>query len=183
MDIDVQKTLKTIERKITAGDLHGAYEYTLRLRGQLLGIIYDGEMFGAKQDAKLADKQTEGYATTDSVTLTIAEPLPPLKEMTIAVQEHWLELINTAIAKAARGHRLPHFEKAFVQIAVTTPRGTNNAQLWDTSNRAVNLIINNLKGVFFEDDNLEHMAFSVVGNWGENGVTIIRITPFTPHSP
>ena len=34
----------------------------------------------------------------------------------------------------------------------------------------------NLKGIFFEDDNMEHMAFSVEGRWGERGVTTIRIT-------
>ena len=47
---------------------------------------------------------------------------------------------------------------------------------WDTSNRAINVVINNLKGIFFEDDNMEHMAFSVEGRWGERGVTTIRIT-------
>ena len=44
---------------------------------------------------------------------------------------------------------LPRFDRAFVQIEVTTPRGSNNHQLWDTCNRAVNLVINNLKGIFF----------------------------------
>jgi hypothetical protein len=33
-------------------------------------------------------------------------------------------------------------------------------------------------GIFFEDDNMEHMAFSVVGRWGEKGATIIRISEF-----
>ncbi|MDR0861468.1 MAG: hypothetical protein LBN30_01625 [Oscillospiraceae bacterium] len=181
MNIYVLKTFKTIARKIENGDLHGAYEYALRLRSQLLGVIYDNEMFAAsKNNAKLADKQSEGYATDDSVTLKIDEPLPPLKDYTSAVQEHWSELVNAAIAKAARERKLPRFEKALVWIEVTTPRGTNNAQLWDTSNRAVNLIINNLKGVFFEDDNLEHLAFGVVGKWGEKGVTIVRISSFVP---
>ena len=35
----------------------------------------------------------------------------------------------------------------------------------DTSNRAINLIINNLKGIFFRDDDFEHMAFRVVAKW------------------
>ena len=42
-------------------------------------------------------------------------------------------------------------------------------------NRAINLIINNLKGIFFRDDDFEHMAFSVVAKWGEIGRTTIRI--------
>lgn len=61
---------------------------------------------------------------------------------------------------------------------MATPKGSDNARLWDTSNRAVNLIINNLKGVFFEDDNHEHMAFGVAGRWDEQGVTVVRILPF-----
>lgn len=61
-------------------------------------------------------------------------------------------------------------------MEIVTPRGSGNARLWDTSNRAINVVINNLKGIFFEDDNMEHMAFSVVGRWGEQGVTTIRIT-------
>ncbi len=63
-----------------------------------------------------------------------------------------------------------------VKIEIVTPRGSDNARLWDTSNRAINVIINNLKGIFFEDDNMEHMAFSVAGRWGEKGVTIIRVS-------
>ena len=94
------------------------------------------------------------------------------------VSIYWLELMHSAIGKAAKGCRLPYFEKAFVWIEVVTPRGTNNARLWDTSNRAINLILNNLKGIFFEDDNLEHMAFGVAGKWGGEGLTIIRVLPF-----
>ena len=65
-----------------------------------------------------------------------------------------------------------------VEITVITPHGTNNANVWDTSNRAINVVINNLKGIFFQDDNIEHMAFSVAGLWGEEGVTILRILEY-----
>ena len=85
-------------------------------------------------------------------------------------------MIHAAIAEAARQEPLPRFEKAMVEIEIITPRGANNANVWDTSNRAINVIINNLKGIFFQDDNMEHMAFSVVGSWGEKGVTILRIS-------
>ena len=67
-----------------------------------------------------------------------------------------------------------------VEITVITPRGTNNANVWDTSNRAINAVINNLMGIFFRDDNMEHMAFSVVGRWGEEGTTILRIRKDNP---
>lgn len=50
--------------------------------------------------------------------------------------------------------------------------------LWDTCNRAVNLVINNLKGIFFWDDDWSHMAFSVIGAWGETGRTVVRISRF-----
>ena len=63
-----------------------------------------------------------------------------------------------------------------MEIEIITPRGSDNARLWDTSNRAIQVILNNLKGILFEDDNMEHMAFSVVGRWGEKGVTIIRVS-------
>lgn len=33
-------------------------------------------------------------------------------------------------------------------------------------------------GIFFRDDDMEHMAFSVVGRWGEKGVTILRISDY-----
>ena len=97
-----------------------------------------------------------------------------MKELTSSVQEHWITLIHDAIARESQTG-IPKFQKAMVTIEVTTPKGTNNAKVWDTSNRAINLIINNLKGIFFRDDDFEHMAFSVVANWGENGRTTIRI--------
>ena len=85
-------------------------------------------------------------------------------------------MIHAAISEAARQEPLPHFRRAMVEITIVTPRGTNNANVWDTSNRAINTVINNLKGVFFRDDDLEHMAFTVLGRWGEKGVTILRIS-------
>ena len=73
---------------------------------------------------------------------------------------------------------LLYFGKALVEIEITTPRGSDNSRLWDTSNRAINIVINNLKGIFFEDDNIEHMAFWVAGRWGEEGSTVIRISEY-----
>jgi len=184
MNIDFSKPLRAIERKLTAEDvsvedLRRAYGDVLRLRSQLLGVIYDREMFGLHgDDVTLAEQQTSGLAISDAVLLAIAESLPSTKELTSAVQEHWVNLIHTAIGKASRERELPYFERAFVWIEVATPRGTNNTQLWDTSNRAVNLLINNLKGTFFADDNHEHMAFGVIGKWGKIGSTSVRVMAF-----
>jgi hypothetical protein len=186
MNISPLKTLKQIERKLgredgpSPEDLKKAYDLTLRLRSQLLSVIYDLETFGTAgtDGPRLALRLCKGETGEACVTLTIREPLPPLKELTAAVEEHWLRLMHTAIASAAQEGRLPYFEKAFVWLEVVTPRGSNNARLWDTSNRAVNLVINSLKGVFFKDDNHEHMAFGVAGSWGKEGVTTVRNLPF-----
>ena len=104
----------------------------------------------------------------------IPEALPGLKELTGAVEEHWTHMIHEAIAQQAK-IGIPHFEKAHVHIRITTPRGTNNRKVWDTSNRAINVIINNLKGIFFDDDDFEHMSCSVDASWGETGMTEVRI--------
>ena len=153
--------------------LKKAYQLVLRLRSQLIGVIYDMEMCAP-------NAQTSVCEDTDkqSVTLLIDEPLPGMKELTSSVQEHWITLIHDAIEQESQTG-IPKFQKAMVMIEITTPRGTNNPRVWDTSNRAINLIINNLKGVFFRDDDFEHMAFSVVAKWDEIGKTAIRICEFS----
>ena len=91
-------------------------------------------------------------------------------------------MLHAAIAEADQQEPLPWFDRAMVEIEIITPRGSGNARLWDTSNRAIRVVLNNLKGIFFEDDNMEHMAFSVVGRWGEK---VLRSSVFwtsTNHS-
>jgi len=136
------------------------------------------ETFSGAGSEQIADMHSRGQNENAVVTLTILEPLPSMKKLTEAIEEHWKAMLHAAIAGAAQQGPLPYFEKAFVEIEIVTPKGSDNARLWDTSNRAINVIINNLKGIFFEDDNMEHMAFSVIGRWGEKGVTIIRILDF-----
>ena len=178
MYINLRKTLNQIEKALPQegvqelSKLQKAYEITLRLRSQIIGVIYDM-------------KQYSGPATNDSpkqairsnkqmVTLKIPEPLPGMKELTGAVEEHWVTMIHDAIEKESITG-IPQFQKAMVMIEITAARGTDNPRVWDSSNRALNLIINNLKGVFFRDDDFEHMAFSVVAKWGQIGRTTIRI--------
>lgn len=185
MNLNLMKTLKNIEKKI-AGDripkienLEKAYEHTLRLRSQLISVIYDIQQYVDVNNPKVnVPIKTTGYdADKNTVVLTISEPLPAIKEFTAAVEEHWIEMIHAAIAEASKDG-LPNFEKAFVMIEITTPRGTANHQVWDTSNRAINVIINNLKGIFFRDDDFEHMAFGITAEWGENAKTVIKICEF-----
>ena len=183
MNIAIQTTLLQIQRcipdsgRVGIEELRKMYGLTLRLQSQLLGLIYDMEIFSpTAQQEPLAQAQSHGVNASRVVTLTIGEALPAMKKLTEALEEHWKAMIHAAISEAARQKPLPHFEKAMVKIEIITPRGANNANVWDTSNRAINVIINNLKGIFFQDDNMEHMAFSVVGSWGEKGVTILRIS-------
>lgn len=182
MYLDLRKTLKKIENMITEANgvdenkLTRAYEETLRLRSQLIGILGDIEEFAPMRQSEnnsVPSPQTE-TVNKRIVAIRINEPLPALKEMTEAVELHWVKLIHKAIAEESNTG-IPKFKKAFVLIEITTPRGTKNTKVWDTSNRAINVIINNLKGIFFDDDNFEHMACGIVADWGGNGETVIRV--------
>ena len=187
MNIDLNKTIKKIDACLpkcgrgSIDQLHKMYDLTLRLQSQILAIIYDLETFSfsAQQESgKLSKRHSFGAKDNRSVILFIYEPLPAMKRLTEAIEEHWKDMIHAAIFEAAQQRPLPYFEKALVEIEITRPKGSDNAKVWDTSNRAIQVILNNLKVIFFRDDDMEHMAFSVVGRWGENGVTIIRISSF-----
>ena len=181
MYIDLMKTLRKIEKLLPENQVRDttqiekAYELTLRLRSQLIAVRYDVEQFGAAAITPAIEPVEQASQTEKKmIVLTIPEPLPARKELTSNVEEHWIQMIHDAIAQESKTG-LPYFEKAFVLIRIRTPRGTNNKQVWDTSNRAINVVINNLKGIFFEDDNFEHMACGVIADWGEIGQTEIRI--------
>ena len=176
--INLRKTLTQIEKALPQegvqdlSKLQKAYELTLRLRSQIIGVIYGMKQYTGTTENDFPNQEIS--SNKQVVTLIIPEPLPGMKELTAAVEEHWVTMIHDAIEKESISG-IPKFQKAMVMIEVTTPRGTNNPKVWDTSNRAINLVINNLKGIFFRDDDFEHMAFSVVAKWGESGRTTIRI--------
>ena len=181
MYIDLMKTLRKIEKLLPenqvqdTAQIEKAYELTLRLRSQLIAVQYDIERFGMAAVTPV-DEPVKQLPQTEkkTVVLTIPEPLPARKELPSNEEEHWIQMIHDAIAQESKTG-LPYFEKAFVLIRIQTPRGTNNKQVWDTSNRAINVVINNLKGIFFDDDDFEHMACGIVADWGEIGQTEIRI--------
>ena len=181
MYINLWKTLKKIEDQLPEdktpepAQLEKAYELTLRLRSQLIAVQYDMEQFGMGIVPPVDESVAQSPQTEkEMVVLTIPEPLPARKELTSNVEEHWIKMIHDAIAQESETG-LPYFEKAFVLLRIWTPRGTNNKRVWDTSNRAINVVINNLKGIFFDDDDFEHMACGIVADWGEIGQTEIRI--------
>ena len=180
MLIDLHKTLDRIkeslptDRRITFEMLEKAYEQTLWLRSHILGVMYDMIDFGSAPRRTIGEVSAPQTDSDRVVCLVIPEPLPGMKELTGTVEEHWTRMIHEAIAQQAR-IGIPRYKKAHVHIRITAPRGTNNSKVWDTSNRAINVIINNLKGIFFDDDDFEHMSCSVVALWGEIGMTEIRI--------
>ena len=181
MYIDLWKTLKTLEDQLPEdktpepAQLEKAYELTLRLRSQLIAVQYDMEQFGMGIVPSVDEPVAQPPQTEKKmIVLTIPEPLPARKELTSNVEEHWIKMIHDAIAQESETG-LPYFEKAFVLLRIWTPRGTNNKRVWDTSNRAINVVINNLKGIFFDDDDFEHMACGIVADWDEIGQTEIRI--------
>lgn len=158
MYIDLKKTLEEIGRCLpekgapTPKQLQRMYELTQRLQSQELAAIYDMEAFGspaAQERRTLAQLHSGGENRNGVVTLRLDEPLPSMKKLTEAVEEHWKAMLHAAISDAAAQGPLPYFEKAFVEIEIVTPRGSNNARVWDTSNRALQVILNNLKGIFF----------------------------------
>ena len=185
MKLDLMKTLKRIEKNINfkgktdVDKLKVAYEDTLHLRSQLIAIIHDKEQF-IHIPCHIFNPDFFTCERTEkkkSVTLTINEPLPSTKELTEAVEEHWIKMIHDELVREGKTG-IPVFDKAFVMIEITTPRGTHNCKLWDTSNRSIKVIINNLKGILFMDDNFKHMAFGVTANWGEEAKTVIKIIDF-----
>ena len=183
MFIDLHKTLERIrenlpaDRRVTFEMLEKAYEQTLSLRSHILGVMYDMIDFGSASKRTIGEVSVSQTGSDKMVCLVIPEPLPGLKELTGTVEEHWTRMIHEAIAKQAKTG-IPSFEKAHVHIRITAPRGTNNSKVWDTSNRAINVIINNLKGIFFDDDDFEHMSCSVEAGWGKMGMTEIRICDY-----
>ena len=162
------------DRKITFEMLEKAYEQTLWLRSHIIGIMYDMIDFGSASKRTIGEVSVSQTDNNRVVCLMISEPLPGLKELTGTVEEHWTRMIHEAIAQQAK-IGIPYFEKVHVHIRITTPRGTNNRKVWDTSNRAINVIINNLKGIFFDDDDFEHMSCSIEACWGKIGMTEVRI--------
>lgn len=190
MYTDLNKTLAAIGKYLpasggpTTAQLHRMYGMTQRLLSQELAVICDLETYGLNPAGQgrptLAQQHAAGRNVSGILTLTLEEPLPAMKRLTEEMEEHWKAMLHAAISEAARPPgTLPFFERTFVAIEIVTPRGSNNARVWDTSNRAIQVILNNLKGIFFHDDDMEHMAFSVVGRWGEGpGKTVIRIFDF-----
>lgn len=93
MNICLKKTIAQIERCLpdngiaNADQLRKMYDLTLRLQSKLLSVIYDVETFGGVTE-RIADEHSGGENKNSVVTLTIVEPLPSMKRLTEALEEH-----------------------------------------------------------------------------------------------
>ena len=139
MNIDLNKTIKKIETCLRKGgrgsidQLRKMYALTLRLQNQLLAVIYDFEAFSfsARQESeKISTQHILRENEGNSVTLIIYEPLPTMKRLTQAIEEHWKSMIHAAIAEAAQRGSLPFFKKAFVEILIIRTKVSDNAKVW-----------------------------------------------------
>lgn len=161
-----------------------AYDSIVRAKNHLLAE--NQERYFGKPLETIAAVLTDcdGYVTDGGIAvLEIGEVLPHNKELNSSVlNDHWLGCVHAATGKLAEKTEVPRFDMAMVGFRITMPRGVNNARTWDTSNRALNLVINNLKGIFFPDDNIEHMAFAVFGCWSDALMTTVYIGDFWTQS-
>ena len=180
----ILKNIKTLEKKLAGYDLRASYDLAAKIK---YGIIRLGEEISTVAPELTPEDgffcKVDGYMDDGIACLEIGEELPHTKvELSAAGHEYWLKLIYAAIGRLAEKSAVPHFDKAFVGIYTAMPHGYNNTKVWDASNRMINLVLNNLKGTFAADDDIEHMAFAVVGGWSSEPKTIIFIGDFETQS-
>jgi len=154
------------------------YDNLLKAKNRLLAEYYQNR-FGEPSIISAAQLTGCSGEMTDNgiVVLTINETLPHLKhELSGVTKDHWQSCVHAAVHDLARKTNVPKFGKAIVGIHVFVPTSVPHpGRTWDTSNRAVNLIINNLKGIFFPDDDIEHMMFAAAGTWSDKQKTVIYV--------
>jgi len=180
----ILKNIRTLEKKLAEYDLRVSYDLASKIKYEIIGLGEEIAPFAPEfvPDGGLFCK-VAGYMDDGIACLEIGEELPHTKvELSVAGHEYWLKLIHTAIGKLAEKSAVPCFGKAFVGIYTAMPRGYNNTKVWDASNRMINLVLNNLKGMFCPDDDIEHMAFAVVGGWSNEPKTVIFIGDFETQS-
>ena len=84
-------------------------------------------------------------------------------------------MAHVSMNKAKEKRIPPDYSGGILSVNANTFLTVCRVRIWDTSNRAINVIINNLKGIFFDDDDFEHMSCSIEACWGKIGITEVRI--------
>jgi len=95
MSIHLKKTLAQIEGGLTddrppdTKQLRRLYDLSLRLQSQILAVIRNWESFSPIHEQEhLAVAHSTGYHSNDVLTLILWEPLPAMKKLTEAIEEH-----------------------------------------------------------------------------------------------
>lgn len=82
MNLDLTKTLNSIEKLLKQSDIYDiqilqkAYEQTLRLRSQLISVIYDNRQFVYEEKTETKAPKQIRPIRKDMIELVINEPLP-----------------------------------------------------------------------------------------------------------
>ena len=118
-----------------------------------------------------------GYIQNKIVILEIFETLPHTKHRSDEF-EHWQELIHTAIESLVSKFEKPFFNRVHMGLLVEMEKNPK-FKAWDISNRAINFTINNLKGIFFPDDDVEHLSIISAGKWSDKSKTTILLGEFS----
>jgi len=100
----------------------------------------------------------------------IGQELPHKKS-----REEQFEFVKKLHEKIDKPEEVEMFDRAIVSIIICLPYGCPKNKVWDVDNRAINLILNNLKGIFFEDDDYFHLSLFVCGKKSLKADTVILI--------
>lgn len=80
----------------------------------MLAALRDREDFEGAQGPegeRIAAQKSGGALWGRTVILGFQEPLPSQKELTAAVEEHWVDMLHAAFQKVAEQGRFPIFKR------------------------------------------------------------------------
>ena len=185
-----KKTLRDIERRLpedrepTQRELRQAYDTVLRLRSQVLAALQDREDFEGAQGPdgeRIAAQKSGGALWGRTVILSFQEPLPSQKGTDGGGGGILVDMLHAAFQKVAEQGASP-FSKGPGGDPHRNAQGQRQHEGMGHLQRAIQVILNNLKGVFFPDDDMEHMAFAVAGHWAEGMGTPSSRSPISANA-
>lgn len=90
----------------------------LRAQYEHVYLTTPKETFGGITE-RIANAHSSGENKNSVVTLTITEPMPSMKRLTEALEEHWKGMLHAAIAEAAQQKPLLYFDKAIEEATMS----------------------------------------------------------------
>jgi len=97
-------------------------------------------------------------------------------------REEQFEFVKKLHEEINKLDRVKMFNRAIVSIIVCLPQSSTNQKTWDVDNRAIHLILNNLKGIFFKDDDYDNVSLFVCGKQSQEPETVILIDTYSKHT-